>query len=437
MNKAFNKTEGKNLELAISIEETISSLNSFFNAKLQQLRDELQEIQNFYTDSAEKLEHELIELKSILSYNNNLFTSEWIHLLGYQQDDFRNRLKVGINNLSTTKVEGLHSELITISKERVQIIKEFCWEISDKYKKKSTNKIKEIFINNLKGKLAEEAIRQYLGKLVDEVNYEINHGGDGKVDLVLSKYPDICLQVKCRQGKPDDVFWNVSVEEAQSNCAIVCVLVLEDISESQEEYTLLIAGFIPTIMLNIQSNTKRININDLLYINGLIFFLNKTTFTLNQEKSNIIELSLSERQAIWQRLLESLNRPSRALFCECTALMYLNDCEAKIVVNDGSVFRLVQKKISEVEIKLQSILDKNIEISLCLLSLENGADLILDWLYDNFNDFSGPDVDHIITYVSTSTELPQKFKNEFTLYNNCRYFDKLWNSAICNFVKQV
>jgi hypothetical protein len=117
---------------------------------------------------------------------------DWTTLLQSQQADFIQRLKSGCVLHCETK--GQHSELTVISDERLKQLRDFCWVMAEKYKRMSP--VREVFINNMKGKLAEEVVQARLAGLVTEVDYEKRLSGDGKVDFRLTSDPSIGIQVK-------------------------------------------------------------------------------------------------------------------------------------------------------------------------------------------------------------------------------------------------
>ncbi|MEQ8753560.1 MAG: hypothetical protein RID09_08580 [Coleofasciculus sp. G1-WW12-02] len=151
---------------------------------------------------------------------------DWITLLRSQQTDFIQRLKSG--HLLHCDVEGQHSELTVISGERLTQLRDFCWQMAEKYKRNSS--VRDVFINNLKGKLAEEVVKARLGDWVTEIDYEQRLGGDGKVDFTLTCAPDVGIQVKSRYGSIDTVQWSISPEEAYKNHVLVCILIQEEVN---------------------------------------------------------------------------------------------------------------------------------------------------------------------------------------------------------------
>jgi tetratricopeptide (TPR) repeat protein len=214
----------------------------------------------------------------------------WITLLKQQQTDFIERLKYGCL-LHCDKI-GQHSELTIISDEKLTQLRAFCWEMAEKYKKISLSSVRDVFINNLKGKLGEEVVKIYFGDLITEVDYEKRLGGDGKVDFTLTSNPSIGIQVKARHGDIDTVKWWVSKEEVEKNSVLVCVLIQEEVNEAQSKYNLVLAGFLPTDM--IETNYERVSfgIDSLLYAGGLHNYLSSLVFSSSEDtiqKNAILE----------------------------------------------------------------------------------------------------------------------------------------------------
>lgn len=194
---------------------------------------------------------------------------DWTTPLRAQQADFIQRLKA--NCLLHCETQGQHSELTVISGERLKQLRDFCWEMAEKYKRDCP--IRDVFINNLKGKLGEEVVKVRLADLVTEVDYEKRIGGDGKVDFRLSGDPHIGIQVKARHGSIDTIQWSISKEEAEKNAALICVLIQEKVNEAQAEYNLIMAGFLPRNMISVNHGLGVIGIEQLLYTAGLRCYL--------------------------------------------------------------------------------------------------------------------------------------------------------------------
>lgn len=199
---------------------------------------------------------------------------DWTTTLRAQQDDFIQRLRSG--QFLHSEIEGQHSELTVISGEKLEKLRYFCWEMAEKYKRMSS--VRDVFINNLKGKLGEEVFKVRLAEYVTEVDYEKRLGGDGKVDFTLTSDPSVGIQVKARHGSIDTVRWSISLEELEKNSILFCVWIKEDVSEAQAEYHIITAGFLPTNIIQqkliIGNHSTSVTIKDLLYCGGLRSHLN-------------------------------------------------------------------------------------------------------------------------------------------------------------------
>lgn len=229
----------------------------------------------------------------------------WITLLKTQQADFIERLKCGCL-LHCDKI-GQHSELTIISDEKLLQLRDFCWEMADKYKRMSP--VRNVFVNNLKGKLGEEVVKTYFGDLITEVDYEKRLGGDGKVDFTLTSDSSIGIQVKARHGDIDTVKWSVSKEEIENNSVLVCILIQEEINEAQSKYNLVLAGFLPTDMIDINSEIVSFGIDSLLYAGGLHNYLSSLTICSSEDdvQENIIPESESKSKMNTQQIEEYLD----------------------------------------------------------------------------------------------------------------------------------
>lgn len=200
---------------------------------------------------------------------------DWITILKAQQTDFIARIKSG--DLLHCEKEGQHSELTVISGERLKQLRDFCWDMAEKYRRTSTP-IRDVVINNFKGKLGEEVVKSRLGDFVTEVDYEKYSGGDGKVDFTLTSDSSIGIQVKTRYGSFDQVEWTIDREEIEKNAVLVCVLCQEEFSDMEKEYRLIMVGFLPTNMIKSAFNEAIVGIDELLYPGGLRGYLENSIF---------------------------------------------------------------------------------------------------------------------------------------------------------------
>lgn len=196
---------------------------------------------------------------------------DWITLLRSLQSDFIKRLSSGC--LLHCENEGQYSELTIISGERLKALRNFCWQMAEKYKRVSP--VRDVFISYLKGKLGEEVVKERLADFITEVDYEKRFGGDGKIDFTLTADPSLGIEVKSRHGSIDRVKWSISSEEVEKNAVVVCILIQEAVHEAQSEYHLLLAGFLPTRMIKLKTGSISFGIDQLLYAGGLYYYLDK------------------------------------------------------------------------------------------------------------------------------------------------------------------
>lgn len=226
---------------------------------------------------------------------------DWITLLRSLQSDFIKRLTSGC--LLHCETEGQYSELTVISGERLKALREFCWQMAEKYKR--TSPVRDVFISNLKGKLGEEVVKERLAAFVTEVDYEKRFGiGDGKVDFTLTFDPSVGIAVKSRHGSLNKVRWSINSEEVQKNAVVVCIFIREEVNEAQPEYHLFFAGFLPTQMIKLKTGNISFGIEQLLYGSGLRCYLEQleslTPVNSHNPKSQI-EKSYSKQEIIYQQ----------------------------------------------------------------------------------------------------------------------------------------
>ncbi len=156
------------------------------------------------------------------------------------------------------------------------------------------------YMNYYIGKLGEEAVNLYLGRLITGVDYNLYKYGDGGVDFRLTKDKNIGIQVKTHalfridtktkvydHLDDEEVFlnffynistyiqevkWQVTQDELNKNKVCIFVLLLSVVegegTSSQPE--LLMAGWKPTHMIN---NPNCIRMEDLFYMGGIRIYL--------------------------------------------------------------------------------------------------------------------------------------------------------------------
>jgi tetratricopeptide (TPR) repeat protein len=234
---------------------------------------------------------------------------DWITLLRSLQADFIKRLTSGC--LLHCETEGQHSELTIISGERLRALREFCWQMAEKYKR--TSQVRDVFISNLKGKLGEEVVKERLADFVTEIDYEKRFGGDGKVDFTLTFDSSVGISVKSRHGSFNKVRWSISSEEVQKNAVVVCILIKEEVNEAQPEYHLFLAGFLPTQMIKLRTGKISIGVEQLLYCGGLRCYLEQLqTFSVDDfppKKQPQMPTYIPKLEPTYQQLKQPLPKP--------------------------------------------------------------------------------------------------------------------------------
>lgn len=248
---------------------------------------------------------------------------DWITLLRAQQADFIQRLKLGF--LLHSEKEGLHGELTVISGNKLKQLRDFCWEMVGKYR---PNDPKKYFINSMKGKLGEEVVKLRLGSLVTEVDYEKRIGGDGKVDFTLSSDSSVGIQVKARYGNIDTVKWFINKEEVEKNTVLICILIQEEVNEAQNQYNLVLTGFLPTHMIKVSDNKASFTIEQLLYCGGLNSYLKNITITKNnhiiKNNINLLFKNSTTEHDFPKSVINSTDRHREVA---------INDCFKEIIIN--------------------------------------------------------------------------------------------------------
>jgi len=252
--------------------EAIIFKTKFGNKKvsedLQRDNQKLEELQQKNQELIDQLQILETQLNSKIKFSKEMIFG-YLKVLRAQQADFIQRLKSGY--LLHCETKSLHSELIVISGERLKQLRSFCWEMAEKYKRLSP--VRDVFINNLKGKLGEEVVKARLSNFINEVDYEKRIGGDGKVDFTLTDNPSVGIQVKTRQGSIDTIQWVISSEEVEKNKVLICILIQEEVNEAQAEYHLYLAGFLPTNIIEVKNGKASVAANELWYGGGLRSYL--------------------------------------------------------------------------------------------------------------------------------------------------------------------
>jgi|GEM_PF-1500054 len=191
---------------------------------------------------------------------------DWKTPLRNLQADFVQRLKAG--QLLYCEIEGNHSELTIISGEKLKELQKICLNLVQKYKWAPKE---QVFITKLKSILGEEVIKERLSNFVTPIVDDENR--DLKIDFTVTNDPSVGIKVKVIQGDIETVRWWISKDETEKNKVLVCVWSQEEVNETQDECRLILAGFMPTKMINVSQGTISFGIDELLYGGGLKGYL--------------------------------------------------------------------------------------------------------------------------------------------------------------------
>jgi hypothetical protein len=192
----------------------------------------------------------------------------WSRILQVQQEDFIERLKSYFCAASVIHLSCLESvepcyatsscELIKFDlREEIELeLQRFCEEM---YHRSPKGYEPDSLMSWKMGKLGEEAVKLFLGNLINDVDYEIHEGGDGGIDFHWKSNYATTLQVKttsisrisCRQIEDSDhpieeweffadcwmegkeliekACWQLSEKEVVANKIVVFMLLLNPI----------------------------------------------------------------------------------------------------------------------------------------------------------------------------------------------------------------
>lgn len=207
---------------------------------------------------------------------------DWTIPLKSQQADFIVRLKSDLTNLLKSQIRGHHSEIITISGQRLKQIRTLCRKLV--LQSEQNLPVREVLMGHLQEKLAEEVILNCLDGLITPVDTEAKQRGETNRSFTLKINENIGIQVKLGIGNIDALQWCITSEDVQANAVVVLVLIPEDLTEDPAEANLILAGFLPTNKINLRNDIVYIGIKDLLYAGGLRTYIESFSSTSENKK---------------------------------------------------------------------------------------------------------------------------------------------------------
>lgn len=207
---------------------------------------------------------------------------DWTTPLKSQQVDFIARLNHDPATLLHCPISGVHSEVVAIAGDRIKKIRAFCRKTlvgSDLPSSLPSMSVRQMLLEQLPLEIAIEAIATVLGDRVTKVHPQERQATNRCLNLSLkediSDEPQAIsgIQVKVALGSSDGVQWQINREEINQNVVLIGVLLPKNIQESQTEHYPILAGFLPTKLIQISGDVVDLKLSDFLYIGGLSSYL--------------------------------------------------------------------------------------------------------------------------------------------------------------------
>lgn len=211
-----------------------------------------------------------------------------IAILRDQQADFIKRLSSNaavLHQMKDYKLTGYHSELMVISGSLLNRLQKFytrqkAENLPDNYQKYIE---KDDFKQKLKSSFSKLIVKQYLDDLIQVIDKNNNLYSEYPGDFCITYRPNYPIIVKGNFGNRNTVSWSLIPDEVERDGVVVFVLIEEDFERDKYQYNLILAGFLPTEMLEGaphpgagRDRTQpiiRVTIQDLLYGGGLKSYL--------------------------------------------------------------------------------------------------------------------------------------------------------------------
>ncbi len=193
---------------------------------------------------------------------------DWTIPLKTQQKDLCQRMRSG--HLLLCDIHSQYGEVTVITGDELQQLIESCQKAFPDYDQISCNYL--TLRNYFHAKLGEAVFKYRFSDLVTKfINEDLKHY---KINFILDGADGIHLQVKTSYGKVEDAVWWFSKEEVEQNSVLVCILALQDFKPIKDKYELILAGFLPTELIESNEDQICLHLDQLLYAGGLRGYLN-------------------------------------------------------------------------------------------------------------------------------------------------------------------
>jgi hypothetical protein len=205
---------------------------------------------------------------------------DWITILRDQQIDFIKRLRSNssvLHQMKNYKLTDYHSELIVVSGHLLNRMQKF-------YHRQQTKKLPNIyqkyintdeFQEKIKSSFSKLIVQQYLNSMIKVVDKNHKSLKEYAGNFYLTLNPSYPIFIAGKVGSRYTATWSVNIYQIPEPSTIVFVLIEEDFDseENNQEYKIILAGFLPTEMLNHSQPVVKVSIEDLLYSGGLKSYL--------------------------------------------------------------------------------------------------------------------------------------------------------------------
>jgi WD40 repeat protein len=201
-----------------------------------------------------------------------------IAILRDQQADFIKRLNSNaavLHQMKDYKLTGYHSELMVISGNLLNRLQKF-------YTRQKNDKLpvnhqkyldKDEFKQKIKSSFSKLIVKQYLDNWIKNIDQNHDLFNECGGNFCLSYRPSFPIIVKGSFGSKKTVSWSLIPDEIERDSVVVFVLIEEDFDRENYQYNLILAGFLPTEMIDRTQPIIRVKIQDLLYGGGLKSYL--------------------------------------------------------------------------------------------------------------------------------------------------------------------
>lgn len=201
-----------------------------------------------------------------------------IVVLRDQQADFIKRLSSNaaiLHQMKDYKLTGYHSELMVISGSLLKRLQKFYARQKNEILPENYQKYidQDDFKQKIKNSFSKLIVKQYLDYLITLIDRGHKLSAQYQGNFCLNNNPNYPIIVKGNFGNRNTVSWSLMADEVDIDGVVVFVLIEEDFDRDKYQYNLILAGFLPTSMLDRTQPVIRVKIHDLLYGGGLKSYL--------------------------------------------------------------------------------------------------------------------------------------------------------------------